>query len=81
MATKTDESVTGQKYTRQRSNSDPQPNLDEQKETLSVKGNNKQISIKSAIKQRENVPTPVDIINFKIPVQNLVTSFVNFHNN
>ncbi|CAC5367246.1 Phosphatase and actin regulator 3,Phosphatase and actin regulator 4A,Phosphatase and actin regulator 1,Phosphatase and actin regulator 4B,Phosphatase and actin regulator 4-B,Phosphatase and actin regulator 2,Phosphatase and actin regulator 4 [Mytilus coruscus] len=38
MATKTDESVTGQKYTRQRSNSDPQPNLEESKDTLSVKG-------------------------------------------
>lgn len=38
MATKTDESLTEQKYTRQRSNSDPQPNLEALNNTISDKG-------------------------------------------
>ncbi|XP_076071484.1 phosphatase and actin regulator 1-like isoform X2 [Mytilus galloprovincialis] len=57
MATKTDESVTGQKYTRQRSNSDPQPNLDEQKDTLSVKEKQKNGEVKTA-SLGPNTPQP-----------------------
>jgi len=58
MATKTDESVTGQKYTRQRSNSDPQPNLEEVKSSLSDRGNHHNKSVRNHCQTKGKCPHP-----------------------